>query len=90
MAFLLNMVREGGVEPPHQRYWYLKPARLPIPPPSHEIKIKEQPSPSTFQLKSRASDAARTMPTPISKINALSSLRSQRAVHQYDVYHKPL
>ena len=30
------MVREGGVEPPHQRYWNLNPARLPIPPPSHE------------------------------------------------------
>ncbi len=45
------MVREGGVEPPHQRYWNLNPARLPIPPPSHEIKIKEQPLLSTLLVK---------------------------------------
>ncbi len=28
----IGVVREGGLEPPHHRYWYLKPARLPIPP----------------------------------------------------------
>lgn len=29
------MVREGGVEPPHQRRQILSLVRLPIPPPSH-------------------------------------------------------
>ncbi|GEM_PF-2524808 len=30
------MVREGGVEPPYQRRWFLRPVRLPIPPLSLE------------------------------------------------------
>ncbi len=62
VAFLLNMVREGGVEPPHQRYWYLKPARLPIPPPSHEIKNQRtttaQTQLTTFRAQRRGANYA--------------------------------
>ena len=29
------MVRVEGLEPPRQSHWYLKPARLPIPPHPH-------------------------------------------------------
>ena len=34
-SYILLMVRKGGLEPPCQRRWFLRPVRLPIPPPSH-------------------------------------------------------
>lgn len=36
-------VREGGLEPPHLGHWYLKPARLPIPPLSQSAGLIPQP-----------------------------------------------
>ena len=80
------MVREGGVEPPHQRYWYLKPARLPIPPPSHEIKIKEQPPHRHSEQHSVPRDAARTMPMPSGKINALSTSNNKSPILEHYIH----
>lgn len=45
-AVFAELVREGGLEPPHPcEYWHLKPARLPIPPLAHVVRtVVRQPS----------------------------------------------